>query len=281
MIGWLKDMRRKRHFARLDAANLPEFAPGSVWLVGAGPGAPGLLSLLAYHALGEADVIVHDALVSPDILALAQPEAELIPAGKRGGQPSSKQKDITLKIIDLAWAGKRVLRLKGGDPYLFGRGGEEALALERSGIPFRVVPGISAGIGGLAYAGIPMTHRETNHAVLFLTGHDESGTVPGAVDWTAVSRSAPVLVLFMATRHLPDIASKLMAAGRDPDDRVAIVSNATLKQQTVIDCRLGEVEALCADRDIPTPAIVVLGPVSQYRKKLDWYTPVLRENGFG
>lgn len=281
MIGWLKGWRGKGHFARLDAMDLPEFVPGSVWLVGAGPGAPGLLSLLAYHGLGHADVIVHDALISPEVLALARPGAELIPAGKRAGQPSSRQKDITLKIIDRAWAGKRVLRLKGGDPYLFGRGGEEALALEKSGIPFRVVPGISAGIGGLAYAGIPMTHRETNHAVLFLTGHDESGTVPGAIDWTAIARCAPVLVLFMAARHLNAIADKLLAVGRDPEDRVAIVSNASLKQQSVIDCRLGEVEAVCSDREIPTPAIIVIGPVSQYRDRLDWYQPALRESGFG
>ncbi|MBU1176195.1 MAG: uroporphyrinogen-III C-methyltransferase [Alphaproteobacteria bacterium] len=281
MLDWLKLGRRKGHFARLDAAQLPEFAPGSVWLCGAGPGAPGLLSLLAYHALGAADVIVHDALVSRDILALARPEAEHIPAGKRAGQPSSRQKDITLKIIELAWAGKRVLRLKGGDPYLFGRGGEEALALERSGIHFRVVPGISAGLGGLAYAGIPATHRDTNHAVLFLTGHDVSGTMPGAVDWVAISRAAPVIVLFMGVSHLFAIAEKLIAAGRDREDRVAIVSNATLKNQSVIDCRLGEVGIRCAEADIPTPAVIVIGPVSQFRDRLDWYTPILRENGFG
>lgn len=281
MKALLKRLRRKDHFGRLDSADLPVFAPGSVWLVGAGPGAPGLLSLLAYHALGQADVIVHDALVPNDILALARPGVELVPAGKRGGQPSSKQKDITLKIIELAWAGKRVLRLKGGDPYLFGRGGEEALALQNSGIPFRVVPGISAGVGGLAYAGIPVTHRETNHAVLFLTGHDGSGDVPGSVDWGAIAHCAPVLVLFMAVHHLSDIAEKLLSAGRDPSDRVAVVSNATLRSQSVIDCRLDEIAARAAAEPIPTPAVVVIGPVSQFRDRLDWYAPVLRESGFG
>ena len=281
MIGWPKLGRKKGHFARLDDADLPAFAPGSVWLVGAGPGVPGLLSLLAYHALGQADVIVHDALVPKAILDLAPPETERIPAGKRGGKPSSKQKDITLKIIELAWAGKRVLRLKGGDPYLFGRGGEEALALEKSGIPFRIVPGISAGVGGLAYAGIPVTHRDTNHAVLFLTGHDVSGTVPDMLDWPALARAAPVIVLFMGVKHLPAIAGKLLAAGRDAEDRVAIVSNATLPHQSVIECHLGEIDARCAEADIPTPAIIVIGPVSQYREQLDWYMPILRENGFG
>ncbi len=281
MKALFKRFRSRDHFGRLDHADLPEFAPGSVWLVGAGPGAPGLLSLLAYHALGQADVIVHDALVPNDILALARHGVELVPAGKRGGKPSSKQKDITLKIIELAWAGKRVLRLKGGDPYLFGRGGEEALALENSGIPFRIVPGISAGVGGLAYAGIPVTHRETNHAVLFLTGHDGSGDVPGSVDWAAIAHCAPVLVLFMAVKHLPDIAGKLLASGRDPSDRIAVVSNATLRQQSVIDCRLDEIAARAASEPIPTPAVVVIGPVSQFRDRLDWYSPVLRESGFG
>ena len=281
MIDWLGPIRKKGHFARLDAAELPEFAPGSVWLVGAGPGAPGLLTLLAYHALGQADVIVHDALVSKDILALARPEAELIPAGKRGGKPSSKQQDITLKIIDLAWEGKRVLRLKGGDPYLFGRGGEEAMALEKSGIAFRIVPGISAGLGGLAYAGIPATHRDTNHAVLFITGHDVNGSVPGSVDWSAIARAAPVLVLFMAVRHLPSIAEKLLAAGREAEDRVAIVSNASMPTQSVVECRLGTIGQNCREADIPTPAVVVIGPVSQYRDQLEWYQPILRENGFG
>lgn len=281
MINWLNRFRRRSHFARLDAVEMPDFAPGSVWLVGAGPGAPGLMSLMAYHALGAADVIVHDALVSDDILSLAPPETERIPAGKRGGKPSSKQKDITLKIIELAWQGKRVLRLKGGDPYLFGRGGEEALALEKSGIPFRIVPGISAGVGGLAYAGIPVTHRDTNQAVLFLTGHDVAGTVPGAIDWAAVAKAAPVIVLFMGVKHLPDIAAKLLEAGRDPDDRIAVVSNATLPHQSVMECCLSEIGDKCAKAEIPTPAIVVIGPVSQYRNRLDWYAPVLRENGFG
>ncbi len=281
MFERLKAIGKKGHFARLDHADLPEFAPGSVWLVGAGPGAPGLMSLLAYHALGQADIVIHDALIAPEVLALARPGADLIAAGKRAGQPSSRQKDITLKMIDFAWAGKRVVRLKGGDPFLFGRGGEEALALEKSGIPFRIVPGISAGTGGLAYAGIPLTHRETNHAVLFLTGHDEHGAVPDSVDWAHIAHCAPVLVLFMAARHLPEIAKTLLDAGRAPDDRVAIVSNASLRHQSVIETRLDGIATLCAETVIPTPAVIVIGPVSRYRDRLDWYQPALRENGFG
>jgi uroporphyrin-III C-methyltransferase len=197
---------QRGHFAALDYADFPAFAPGSVWLVGAGPGAPGLLSLLGYHALGRADVIVYDALVPGRLLALAPATTERVYAGKRGGKPSEKQADITARLIGFAREGRRVLRLKGGDPMMFGRGAEEALALSAAGIPFRIVPGISAGLGALAYAGIPATHRDTNQAVIFLTGHDERGGVPAAVDWGAVANAAPVIVMFMAVKHLGDFA---------------------------------------------------------------------------
>jgi uroporphyrin-III C-methyltransferase len=265
-------------FAALDALDWPVFAPGSVWLVGAGPGAPGLLSLLGYRALQEADVVVYDALVSDTLLSLANPAAERIHAGKRGGKPSPKQADISLKLVGLARAGHRVLRLKGGDPFMFGRGGEEAAALHRAGVPHRIVPGISSGLGGLAYAGIPVTHRDTNHAVIFLTGHDESGELPQSVDWSAVATAAPVIVMFMAVKHLGVIAEKLIAAGRDTADRLAIVSHATLPAQQVVESTLGATASLTS---LETPAIVIVGPVSRYRELLDWYTPELRRNALG
>jgi len=265
-------------FARLDKADFPVLEPGTVWLVGAGPGGPGLLTLLGYHALGQADVIVHDALVSPDILALAPPHVERIHAGKRGGRPSPRQADITIRLIELARAGRRVLRLKGGDPFMFGRGGEEAAALSGAGIGFRIVPGISAGLGGLAYAGLPITHRDTNHAVLFLTGHDETGAVPAAIHWAAISAAAPVLVLFMAVRHLPAIAAHLLEAGRPGVERVVVVSNAATPRQSVRETSLAEAGAL---RDLPTPAIVVIGPVAAYRQSLDWYLDQARRHVFG
>lgn len=278
MFDWIRRPRRRGHFAALDHADFPVFEPGTVWLVGAGPGGPGLVSLLAWHALGQADVIVHDALVSPELLAMAPRRAERLFAGKRGGRPSPKQADISFQLIDRARAGKRVLRLKGGDPFMFGRGGEEAGALARAGIAFRVVPGISAGLGGLAYAGIPITHRDTNHAVIFLTGHDETGAVPQGVDWNAVAGAAPVIVMFMAVRHLGSIAGKLLAAGRDPHDRVAIVSHAANPGQAIVETTLGQVPGLT---DLPTPAIVVLGPVSAYRQSLDWYVGEARRHVFG
>jgi len=266
-------------FAALDALDWPTFEPGTVWLVGAGPGAPGLLSLLGYRGLQEADVVIYDALVSEKLLDLANPAAERIFAGKRGGKPSPKQGDISLRLIELAEAGKRVLRLKGGDPFMFGRGAEEATALVARGIRFRIVPGISAGLGGLAYAGIPVTHRDTNHAVVFLTGHDETGGIPAAVDWAAIANAAPVIVMYMAVKHLRSIAGKLIAAGRSATDRVTVVCNAALPNQYVVDGTLGDIERL--EPLIEPPAIVVLGAVSALRTDLDWYVGALRENGIG
>src|SRR5438105_8616277 len=248
--------------ARLE---LPDFAPGSVWLVGAGPGDPGLLSALALHALDHADIVVYDALVDPRILALAPAGAQLDYAGKRGGRPSPSQPDISARLIRLAQEGRRVLRLKGGDPCVFGRGGEEALALAASGIPFRIVPGITAGIGGLAYAGIPVTHRGVNSAVTFVTGHNGGA---GEIDWDAIARGAPVLVLYMVARHLQDIAARLMSSGRRAGEPVAVISKATTPAQQVLETTLGEVAATA--HTIETPAIVVVGEVVRLRAALDW-----------
>jgi uroporphyrin-III C-methyltransferase len=248
----------------------PEFAAGSVWLVGAGPGDPGLLSLLAAHALAHADAVVYDALVDPRILKLARPGATLDFAGKRGGRPSPAQPDISQRLIALARAGQRVLRLKGGDPFVFGRGGEEALALAAAKVPFRIVPGITAGIGGLAYAGIPTTHRDTNAIVAFVTGHASSGDVPDAVDWTALARAAPVLVLYMAMRHLGDIAARLLAAGRQASEPVAIISQATTPTQRVLETTLAAAAADAEAAAIEPPALIVIGEVVRLRQRLDW-----------
>jgi uroporphyrin-III C-methyltransferase len=268
-------------FTRLDAASFPEFLPGTVWLVGAGPGAPGLLTLLAYHALTHADVIVYDALVSPEILNWAGSQATCEYAGKRGGKPSHNQRDISQRLIELARSGKRVLRLKGGDPFIFGRGGEECEALAAGGIAFRIVPGISAGVGGLGYAGIPATHRDVNHSVIFLTGHDSSGAVPAGVDWAAVATASPVLVMYMAVKNMPDIAARLLAHGRRGDDPVAVVSDATLPSQSVSQTTLAEVGDLAASGQLPTPAIVVVGAATDLRERLDWYVGELRKNDIG
>lgn len=268
-------------FAALDRAAFPEFAPGTVWLVGAGPGAPGLMTLLGYHALGSADVVVYDALVNDEILKWARKDAEIEFAGKRGGKPSSKQQDISLRLVELAKQNRRVLRLKGGDPFMFGRGGEECQALARAGVPFRIVPGITSGVGGLAYAGIPTTHRETNHSVLFLTGHDASGNVPAGVDWKKVAHAAPVIVMFMAVRNLPKIAETLIGHGRDKKEPVAVISNASLPHQSIHTTTLEEARTSPEVTELPTPALVVVGKVVDLAGDLDWYAGAIRENSIG
>ncbi len=251
-------------------SELPEFLPGHVWLVGAGPGDPGLLTLHAANAIRQADVIVYDALVNDDILNLAGDEVILHFAGKRGGKPSPKQRDISLKLVELAREGNRVLRLKGGDPFVFGRGGEEALTLVEHQVPFRVVPGISAGLGGLAYAGIPLTHRDINHSVTFLTGHDASGLVPDTIDWTSVSKGSAILVMYMAMKHWENIRSRLLEAGRSAAEPMAFVCAATTQQQRVLETTLGNSLGDLGKSDINPPAIVVVGEVVRMRAALDW-----------
>ena len=254
----------------LPGLQLPAFEPGWVWLAGAGPGDPGLLTLLALHGLRQADVIVYDALVGPGVLGLARPGAQLEYAGKRGGKPSARQPDISYRLVQLAREGRRVLRLKGGDPFVFGRGGEEAMALVAARVPFRIVPGISAGIGGLAYAGIPVTHRDINSAVTFITGHDTSGLVPDSVDWESLARGSPVLVIYMAFKHIDGIAERLLAAGRRPDEAVAVVSRATVAEQQVLETTLAGCAAAVLTSAIEPPALVVVGEVVRLRAALDW-----------
>lgn len=252
------------------AAVLPPFEPGWVWLVGAGPGDVGLLTLHALNGLQQADVVVYDALVDDEILKLVRPGAEIIYAGKRGGKASPKQRDISLRLVELARAGKRVLRLKGGDPFLFGRGGEEALALVAAQIPFRVVPGVTSGIGGLAYAGIPATHRDINHAVTFVTGHMAGGDVPDTINWRALAEGSPVMVIYMGLKHLPRISAELLAAGRGGDEAVAIVSQATTSRQRVLETTLARAVDDVAASGVEAPALIVVGEVVRLRAGLDW-----------
>jgi uroporphyrin-III C-methyltransferase len=248
----------------------PNLQPGWVWLVGAGPGDPGLMTLHALNALGQADVIVYDALVDSRILDWARPDAAIESAGKRGGKPSPKQRDISLRLVELAREGRRVLRLKGGDPFIFGRGGEEGQALVQAGIPIRIVPGITAGVAGLAYAGIPATHRDVNQAVTFFTGHDHNGEAPGALDWAALAKSSPVLVGYMAIRTLPSIAASLIAAGRSADEPVAIIADATLPTMRVVETTLGCAVADLTASGVEPPAILCIGRVALMRQTLDW-----------
>ena len=251
-------------------ADWPEFLPGWVWMVGGGPGDPGLVTLHALNALQQADIIIYDALVDQSLLRWARADAKVEYAGKRGGKPSPKQRDISHRLIELSRQHKRVLRLKGGDPFVFGRGGEEAQTLVQAGTKLRIIPGISAGIGGLAYAGIPVTHRDVNQSVTFLSGHDRTGLMPSAIDWHAVSKGSQVIVMYMAIKHMPDICEKLLAAGRDPNEPVAVVKNATRADMQVLETTLTKAHDDITRSGIGAPAIVCIGRVTLMRQCLDW-----------
>ena len=248
----------------------PKLQKGWVWLCGAGPGDPGLLTLHALNGLKQADVIVYDALVQSEILDWANPKAKLIFAGKRGGKPSPKQRDISFQLIELARNGNKVLRLKGGDPFVFGRGGEEAQTLIQNEIPIRIIPGISAGIGGLAYAGIPVTHRDINQSVTFVTGHDQNGETPQTLNWTAISQGSQVLVIYMGMKHAKKIASELIKAGRSPHEPVAVVTDATTMTQNVLETTLLNLKDDIVSSKVKPPAIICVGKAVLMRQVLNW-----------
>jgi uroporphyrin-III C-methyltransferase len=235
--------------------------PGEVWLLGAGPGDPGLLTLRAAEALQRADLVLHDALPGRAVLRLVRKGAEIVPVGKRKGAAPIGQPAINARLIEGARAGLRVIRLKGGDPFVFGRGGEEAQALDAAGIPWKVVPGVSAGTAAPAAAGIPLTHRGLASAVTFVTGHDEAGQLP-ALDWHALARLGGTIAAFMALSRLDEIALRLLAAGRAPATPVAIIAQATTPAQQVLHSTLGTCTLDARRAGLPTPALVVIGEVA-------------------
>ncbi|MBF0188788.1 MAG: uroporphyrinogen-III C-methyltransferase [Magnetococcales bacterium] len=252
--------------------------PGSVGLIGAGPGDPDLLTVAAIKAIHAADVVVYDALISEEILELIPESCERVFAGKRGGSPSVAQADICDTLIQLAKAGKRVVRLKGGDPFMFGRGGEEAEQLAEQNIPFRIVPGLTAGMAGAAYAGIPITHRAVNANVAFITGHEKAvnarfGSVEEAsrIDWEKVGSAFPVLVIYMAMSNLHRLTDRLMAAGRSPTTPVAIIRWATTPRQQTLTTTLEKAVEDVKKVDLASPSIIVVGHVVDYRKTLAWF----------
>jgi len=243
---------------------VPVFAPGHVWLAGAGPGDPGLLTLDALAGLSQADVIVHDALVDARILALAGTGARREFAGKRGGKPSATQADISERLVALARAGERVLRLKGGDPFVFGRGGEEAAALAAAGIPFRIIPGVTAGLAALAAADIPATMRGINRAVIFAAGHGAEEDF----DWAPLVRAGQPIVLYMVMHNLERIAAALIAAGLGGETPAAVIASATTPDQRIIVSTLEKLAATVRAQNIEPPAIVVIGEIVRIRGKL-------------
>jgi uroporphyrinogen III methyltransferase / synthase len=242
---------------------------GVVYLVGAGPGDPGLMTARSLELLGSADVILHDRLIPPGALAGARPDAELIDVGKRPGAAEVTQRKIEELMVERARAGRSVVRLKGGDPFVFGRGGEEAEALAGAGVELEVVPGVTAGVAAAAYAGIPVTHRDDASAVAFVTGHEDPAKDP-ALDWEALAGFPGTLVLYMAVRRLPEIAERLIAAGRDPAEDAAAIERGTLPGQRTIASPLGELAGAAARADLRAPAIVVVGPVAGRREAIAW-----------
>jgi len=243
---------------------------GVVYLVGAGPGDPGLITTRAVELIETADVILHDRLIPSGALEAARADAELVYVGKRPGEQAMPQGEIEQLMAERARAGKSVVRLKGGDPFTFGRGGEEAEALAGASVPFEVVPGVTAGVAAPAYAGIPVTHRDDASAVAFVTGHEDPEKEDSALDWEALARFPGTLVIYMGVKRLPDIAGRLIAAGRDAAEPAAAVERGTLPGQRTVTAPLGELPGAADGAALGPPAVVVVGPVTARRDAIAW-----------
>ena len=242
----------------------------TVFLVGAGPGDPGLLTARALELIASADVVLHDRLIPATALDGARPEAELVYVGKIGGGASMPQAEIDRLLVEHGRTGARVVRLKGGDPFVFGRGGEEALVLREAGIEYEVVPGVTSGVAAPAYAGIPVTYRGDASAVALITGHEDPEKPETAIDWPALARFPGTLVFYMGVRQLPRIASQLVAGGRPSDEPVALVERGTLPGQRTLVATLSDVAERAAAEKIRAPAITVVGPVARLHESLAW-----------
>ncbi len=243
---------------------------GVVYLVGAGPGDPGLMTRRSLELIASADAVLYDRLVPPGALDGARADAELRYVGKEPGAPALTQEQTNGLLVELAHAGKRVVRLKGGDPFVFGRGGEEAEALAAAGVAFEVVPGVTAGVAAPAYAGIPVTHRDAASAVAFVTGHEDPEKPGSALDWDALARFPGTLVFYMGVRNLPLIAERLTAAGRDPGEPAAVIERGTYPGQRTFADTLGGIAARVDAEEVRPPAITVVGPVAELRETIAW-----------
>lgn len=237
---------------------------GTVYLVGAGPGDPGLFTLKGKTLLETADCVIYDALVSPPILAMINPTAEKIHAGKRKGQHSLKQEDTTKLIIQKANQYDRIVRLKGGDPFIFGRGGEELEDLTKLGIPVEIVPGITSGIAAPAYAGIPLTHRNYSSSVTFVTGHESAEKYRPAINWNAIAQSAETLVIYMGIHNLPNILPKLITAGLSAETPIALIRWGTHPNQSQLVGTLKTILHQIEATQFTAPAIVVIGTIVNF-----------------
>jgi uroporphyrinogen III methyltransferase/synthase len=243
---------------------------GIVYLVGAGPGDPGLMTARSLALIGSADAIYYDRLIPPGALDGAREDAELVYVGKAPGVPSVPQEEIGERLIEAARSGQSVVRLKGGDPFVFGRGGEEGEALREAGIEFELVPGITAGVAASAYAGIPVTHRDDASAVAFVTGHEDPEKEESALDWEALARFPGTLVFYMGVKRLGDNAAALIAAGRDADEPAAAVERGTMEGQRTVVATLGTLAETVEREQVKAPALIVVGPVVARRESLAW-----------
>jgi uroporphyrinogen III methyltransferase / synthase len=242
----------------------------TIYLVGAGPGDPGLMTARAHELIAAADVIVYDRLIPATALDGARDDAELIYVGKEGGGPSMSQGEIDRILLEHGAAGHNVVRLKGGDPFVFGRGGEEAESLRDAGIEFEIVPGVTAGVAAPAYAGIPVTHREAASAVAFVTGHENPDKPESALDYDALARFPGTLVVYMGVRQLGAITERLRAGGRDGFEPAAVIQRGTMSGQKVVLASLATLAASAAEAGIKAPAIAVFGEVAALRERLQW-----------
>jgi uroporphyrinogen III methyltransferase / synthase len=243
----------------------------TVHLVGAGPGDPGLMSARALELIARAEVIIYDRLIPTTALDGARDEAELIYAGKEGGGPSVGQAEIQALLLEHGAAGREVVRLKGGDPFVFGRGGEEAEALREAGIRFTIVPGITAGVAASAYAGIPVTHRDSSSAVAFITGHEDPEKPESALDWASLATFPGTLIFYMGVKRLAGIAERLIAGGRPDSEPAAVIERGTLPGQRVVSGTLATIAELAVEQHIQTPAISLIGSVAALRPQLAWF----------
>ena len=244
--------------------------PGVVYLVGAGPGDPGLMTVRGAELVASADVILYDRLIPQAALSGAREDAELVYVGKRPGAPEIPQSDIETTMVERARAGRSVVRLKGGDPFVFGRGGEEAETLAAAGVPFEVVPGVTAGVAAPAYAGIPVTHREDASAVAFVAGHEDPSKDGSSIDWDALARFRGTLVLYMSVKRLPDVAARLIAGGRSADEPAAAVERGTTPAQRTVSATLADLPDAVAAAGIAPPAVMLIGPVAARRETIGW-----------
>lgn len=245
--------------------------PGTVYLVGAGPGDPELITLKGRRVLGEADAVVYDHLVDTTLLDLAPQGCERIFAGKKAGQLCRPQEEIDQALVRLALEGKTVVRLKGGDPFIFGRGGEEAAALAAAGVPFEIVPGVTSALAAAAYSGIPLTHRLHSSAVVLLTGHEDPSKPDASVRWEDYARLNATLCVYMGVRNLSTIARRLEAGGLAPTTPAAIVQSATTQDHRRILGTLGTIAALAESANVEAPAMLIIGAVAAFSDTLAWF----------